>query len=286
MEVDDVVMRTGDDETSTGWCFALTSMCALVGSTGSLLLDSGSDEHLCTAKFADLIPTSRDRSPLKLKDVQQSDSGQKTVPMLVGLTGGKHAMEATATFRVVEVRDSILSLGKLVRKGFSFNLGPGGCSMEKDGRKVPLYLERISLRVEAHVLQRASRLGSVAAGTAVTDERDERMDGVDVKESHSSSSSGPAVEAPAEESAAEAGTTFALVLKTWSSMRELHSRFRELGAPIYGTKDVVFRRLCEYEQIAARKKKEEEYLESRRKELAVATEPGDTKDPPWSNSTF
>ena len=29
MEVDDVVMRTGDDETSTGWCFALTSMCAL-----------------------------------------------------------------------------------------------------------------------------------------------------------------------------------------------------------------------------------------------------------------
>ena len=61
MEVDDVVMRTGDDdETSTGWCFALTSMCAVVGSTSSLLLDSGSDEHLCTPKFADVIPTSRD----------------------------------------------------------------------------------------------------------------------------------------------------------------------------------------------------------------------------------
>ena len=58
MEVDDVVMRTG-------WCFFLTSMCAVVGSTGSLLLDSGSDEHLCTPKFADLIPTSRDRSLLK-----------------------------------------------------------------------------------------------------------------------------------------------------------------------------------------------------------------------------
>ena len=51
-----------------------------------------------------------------------------------------------------------------------------------------------------------------------------------------------------------------------------HSRLRELGAPIYGTKDVLHRRLCEYEQIAARKKKEEEYLETRRKELAVATE--------------
>ena len=268
MEVDDVVMRTGDDDTSTGWCFALTSMCAAAGSTGSLLLESGSDEHLCTPKFADLIPTSRDRSPLKLKDVQQNDlaiSARKTVPMLVGPTGGKHAMEATATFRVAEVRDNILSLGKLVRKGFSFNLGPGGCSMEKDGRKVPLYLERNSLRVEAHVLQRASRPGYVAAGTAVADEL---MEGVDIKVSHASSSADPAVEP-----SAEVGTTAAPELKTWSRIKELHSRLRELRAPISGTKDVLFRRLCEYEQIAARKMKEEEYLEMRRKELAVATEP-------------
>ena len=96
-------------------------MCAVVGSTCPLLLDCGSDEHLCTPNFPELIPTSRDHSSLKLKDVQQGDlviSGQKTVPMLVGPTGGKHAMEATATFRVAEVRDNILSLGKVVRKGF------------------------------------------------------------------------------------------------------------------------------------------------------------------------
>ena len=202
-----------------------------------------------------MISTSRDRSTLKLKDVQQNDlvtSGQKTVPMLVGPTGGKHAMEATATFRVAEVRDNILSLGKLVRKGFSFNLGPGGCSMEKDGRKVPLYLARNSLRVEAHVLQRASRPGCVAAGTTVADER---MDGVDVKESHSSSSSGPA----------EAGTTPAPVLKTWFTWTG-SPNLRDEGCAL----PTVF---CEYEQIAARKTKEEEHLESRRKELAAATEP-------------
>ena len=80
--------------------------------------------------------------------------------------------------------------------------------MEKDGRKVPLHLERNNLRVEAHVLERASRPGCVAARTAVTDER---MDGVDIKVSHSSSSSGPTVEA-----SVEAGTT--PVLKTWSSI--------------------------------------------------------------------
>ena len=94
------------------------------------------------------------------------------------------------------------------------------------------------------------------------------MDGVDIKESHASSSADPAVE-----TSAIARMTPAPVLKTWSSTKELHSRLRELGAPIYGTKDVLFRRLCEYEQIAARKKKDEEHLEMRRKEMAVATEP-------------
>ena len=138
MEVDDAVMGTVDDETSTGWSFAVARVCAAVGSTGSLL-DSGSDEHLCTPKFADLIPTGPDRSPNKNG---LAISGQKTVPTLVGRTGGKHSMEATATFRVAEVRDNILSLGKLVRKGFSFTLGPRGYSMEKDGRSVPPYLER------------------------------------------------------------------------------------------------------------------------------------------------
>ena len=94
-------------------------------------------------------------------------------------------------FRVAEVRDNILSLGKLVRKGFSFTLGPHGCSMEKDGRSVPLYLERNSLRVEAHALERASRPGYVAAGTAAADEL---MEGVDIKESHTLSSADPALQ--------------------------------------------------------------------------------------------
>ena len=73
MEVDDDVMGTSEDERQRIGAFGVTSLCAAVGSTGSLLLDSGSDEHLCTPKFADLIPTSLDRSPLKLQDVQQND---------------------------------------------------------------------------------------------------------------------------------------------------------------------------------------------------------------------
>ena len=60
------------------------------------------------------------------------------------------------------------------------------------------------------------------------------------------------------------------VLKSWSSIEEPHARLRELGALIFGSKDVLFWRLCEWEQNAAKK---DEYLENRRKELALATEP-------------
>ena len=116
----------------------------------------------------------------------------------------------------------------------------------------------------AHVLHRASRPGYVAAGAAVADEH---MEDVSVKESHASSSAESTVEP-----SAGVPTTPALVLRTWSTIEELHSQLRELGAPSYGTKDVSFRRLCEYEQIAARKKKEE-YLENRRNELELATQP-------------
>ena len=64
---------------------------------------------------------------------------------------------------------------------------------------------------------------------------------------HESSSSEPVPE-----------VTTAPVLKSWLSMKELHFWLRELGGPIYGTKDVLFRRLCEWEHNAAKKQKEEE----------------------------
>ena len=166
--------------------------------------------------------------------------------MLVGPTGGKHAKEATATFRVAEVRDNILSLGKLVRKGFSFTLGFCGCSMEKDGRKVPPYLERKSSRVEAHVLERASRPGYVAAGTAVTDEL---MDGVDIKDSYASLSADPV------EASAEAGTTPAPVLKTLSSIEELHSRLRELGPRFAGRRTCSFDGCANLNRLQPRKRR-------------------------------
>ena len=55
---------------------------------------------------------------------------------------------------------------------------------------------------------------------------------------------------------------------------------------MYGTEDVLFRRLCESEQIAARKKKEEEYHGIEEEGVGGGYRTGDTKDPLCSNSTF
>ena len=64
---------------------------------------------------------------------------------------------------------------------------------------------------------------------------------VDDHELHESSSSEPMLD-----------VTTAPVLKSWSSMKELHARLRELGAPIYGTKAVLFWELCDWEHKTAK----------------------------------
>ena len=91
------------------------------------------------------------------------------------------------------------------------------------------------------MLQRATRPGCVAAGTAVADDS---MAVVDDHELHASSSSEPMPD-----------VTTAPVLKSWSSVEELQARLRELGAPIHGTKNVLSRRLCEWEQNADRRRR-------------------------------
>ena len=89
-----------------------------------------------------------------------------------------------------------------------------------------------------------------------------------------------------EPSTAGSRSAPAPVLRTCSTIKKLHSRLRELGAPIYGTTDELFRRLCEYEEVVVRKKKGDEYLENRRKELEGGDTTSDAKDVTWSSSTI
>ena len=63
--------------------------------------------------------------------------------------------------------------------------------MEKDGRKVPLYLERKQFACGSSCVAACIETWIRGGGTAVADEL---MEGVDITESHASSSADPAVE--------------------------------------------------------------------------------------------
>eukprot|EP00971_Amphidinium_carterae_P107602 2130881-Amphidinium_carterae.1 len=63
------------------------------------------------------------------------------------------------------------------------------------------------------------------------------------------------------------------VLGPGSRLEDLRKRLKELSAPIYGTKETLWKRLMEAEARAEAKRKEEEYLAQRSKELESAGEP-------------
>eukprot|EP00959_Pyramimonas_sp_CCMP1952_P351884 7372780-Pyramimonas_sp.AAC.1 len=60
----------------------------------------------------------------------------------------QEGIKATADFLVADVNDDLLSMGKLLRQGFRFNLSmEDGLYMTKGHRSVQLELERNSLRL-------------------------------------------------------------------------------------------------------------------------------------------
>ncbi|CAK0797434.1 unnamed protein product, partial [Prorocentrum cordatum] len=133
------------DGTPDGWVFAVTAgtdgKVAKVG--GSILIDSGSDAHLCRHRFAPEAPVSTAVDAPRLFDVQQ-----RPLPT-AGLRGGemtlKEGIKATADFLVAGVNDDLLSMGKLLRQGFKFNLHlDDGLYMTKGHRSVQLELERLT----------------------------------------------------------------------------------------------------------------------------------------------
>ncbi|CAK0865232.1 unnamed protein product [Prorocentrum cordatum] len=131
-----------------GWVFAVTAQptgqVAKVG--GSILIDSGSDDHLCRHRFVPEAPISAAVGAPRLFDVQQRPlptAGLKGVQMAI-----KEGITATADFLVADVNDDLLSMGQLLRQGFRFNLSlEDGLHMTKGHRSVQLTLERSSPRL-------------------------------------------------------------------------------------------------------------------------------------------
>ena len=87
---------------------------------GTLLVDSGADDHICHPDFAKEFLLKKSAG-VTVRDVQGnplSHHGTRHVNLSVGTRGQR----ANSDFQIADISDNILSLGKLLRNGFVFNL--------------------------------------------------------------------------------------------------------------------------------------------------------------------
>ena len=144
--------REQPKEKDDTWCFALTTDLNCQAVQGSVLIDSGSDEHVCRKEFAPAYETQPDPHPVKLRDVQKGVLQQYGVRDVSLQIDPSAITAAQCAFKVAEVNDDVLSLGRLLRRGIELDLSMGrGCCMYPRGRPekaVPLFLHN-SLRLEA-----------------------------------------------------------------------------------------------------------------------------------------
>ena len=63
------------------------------------------------------------------------------------------------------------------------------------------------------------------------------------------------------------------VLSAWSPVAALRDRFKTVNGPTYGTKDELWKRLCEYEARAEQQLRERQWIEARKNELIQGAKP-------------
>ena len=137
------------DMDSSSWCFA--ALNSPRGPSGTLLVDSGADDHTCHLDFAKEFPLKK-CAGVTLRDAQGnplSHHGTRHVKLKVGTRGQR----ANIDFQIADISDNILSLGNFLRNGFVFNLrGENDLIMyhhRDPTTTVPLFLHKNRLRMRA-----------------------------------------------------------------------------------------------------------------------------------------
>ena len=139
---------------SSSWCFA--AMNTPRGLAGTLLFDSGADDHIFHPGLVKESPLKRSVR-LTLRDVQGNKlphHGTRHVILRVGTQGQR----ANIDFQIADKPDNVLSLGKLLRNGFVFILkGETDSIMYHQSdptTTAPSFLHTNSLRIRANSIVR------------------------------------------------------------------------------------------------------------------------------------
>ena len=224
------------------------------------LLDSGSDESMCPADFAPNVRLEQETSR-RLRDVQGKiiPSMGKKVVKLEFLTQEQQGKMATANFVVGPVGTPLISAGKMVKQGFRINLELGNSYLEKGGHKIDLEIIRNSIYIPAWV--RGVDKGAKEEG--------------DAQDPEARGSRGPAPREEAREEgrgqAAQEGKEGLGVLGPDAAVRLMKARLRELGAPQYGSKKMLWERLQKKEK--ERQEDQEIQKEIARRERELQEDP-------------
>ena len=136
-----------DIDHSLGWVMAVVAAKdseQMPLDIGSLLLDSGSDEHMCPLKGHDDADTLVSEDPSMLRDVQGkivADQGRIRATMNFKEIGTDELVRASSCFTVGNFTEPLLSAGEIVRSEGVVHLEGGDKSYaDLGGRRIPVIM--------------------------------------------------------------------------------------------------------------------------------------------------
>ena len=143
------------------WVLTVSSEVAVAehnGRTAWILVDSGSDEHCCPTTWLEGLGQDDASEPKFLRDAQggtvQTKGARKFRLRLEGSSvssGEFRVIGAEAKFQLSNVREPILSMGKLGDSGFDFVTAGRTGFMVRGDLRVPMTMRRNSWYIEASV---------------------------------------------------------------------------------------------------------------------------------------
>ena len=189
--------------------------------------------------------------------------------MLVG-----NVIEIGTRFLVSDTVKFVLSVGELGRHGWNTTLGTMPCLSHDAGCQVPLTRKGNTFYLSALLGFYGEAPWNMVAMTSA----ESATPSPSGRELGSSSASGallpPLAEAlPVPMDAVPEDVSLRPVLSAWSPVAALRDRLKALNGPTYGTKDELWRRLCEYEARAEQQLRERQWIEARKNELIQGARP-------------
>ena len=240
-----------------------------------MAVDSGSEVHTAPVTFPWNVELF-DKTSICLSDVQGNKLKVYGTALLnygVHDVGG-NVVEIGTRFLVSDTVKFVLSVGELGRHGWNTILGTMPCLSHEAGCQVPLTRKGNTFYLSARLGFYGEAPWKMVAMTSA----EGAMPSPSGRELGSSSASGallpPLAEAlPVPMDAVPEDVPLRPVLSAWSPVAALRNRLKALNGPTYGTKDELWKRLCEYEASAEQQLRERQWIEARKNELIQGARP-------------